>query len=412
MSGINTLIDTLMHQVLGKRVDTPPPRELAEPVRPLAPSEAPRALHSDSRLDARPRHLPEAAPTPREVAGPRSPGRPERLATAPPSTQTHLTPTARTIADLLLRFPAPPSALRPAQPLLPEAVQGPPERLAERLQRSVRDSGLFYETHLTRWYRGELPRLQLQREPQMRQMRPLVPVTPEASLAQLQPLRVKVPGTLEGLRGTIHGGAGGTGRDAAPAGTISPSPPPGVAAPGSGMPPGVVAEAPGGRTPGTASGEERMMRPAAGEGMTARWHEPVPEGLQSLVRHQLELLVTPVLRWEGDVWTGLFMALTIQLPQAGREGEEAADREGGKAQRDGQGWRSEMRLQVAGLGEIAVSLWWRERRLDLALASSDPAVRARLEAGRERLAERLSACGPGEVDIRILADGGEVRDGE
>ena len=39
--------------------------------------------------------------------------------------------------------------------------------LADRLQTAIRDSGLFYESHLSRWYRGELSRQQLEREPQM-----------------------------------------------------------------------------------------------------------------------------------------------------------------------------------------------------------------------------------------------------
>ena len=52
MSGINLLIDTLMHQVLGKRGE-PAPRVLNEPVRPVDPGAGPKALHSDSRLDAR-----------------------------------------------------------------------------------------------------------------------------------------------------------------------------------------------------------------------------------------------------------------------------------------------------------------------------------------------------------------------
>lgn len=51
MSGINTLIDTLMHSVLGKRVDIPLQKELNAPVRPISPSDAPLAVRSDSRLE-------------------------------------------------------------------------------------------------------------------------------------------------------------------------------------------------------------------------------------------------------------------------------------------------------------------------------------------------------------------------
>ena len=46
MSGINTLIDTLMHSVLGKRVDIPLQKELNAPVRPISPSDAPLAVRA------------------------------------------------------------------------------------------------------------------------------------------------------------------------------------------------------------------------------------------------------------------------------------------------------------------------------------------------------------------------------
>lgn len=78
MSGLTPLIDTLLHQVLGKRVDLPTARPLNPPVTPLLPSEAARAVHSDSRLDARlPQVLLDVAGRPAS-----SPGQP-----APPPAQ-------------------------------------------------------------------------------------------------------------------------------------------------------------------------------------------------------------------------------------------------------------------------------------------------------------------------------------
>ena len=44
MSGITPILDTLLHQVLGKRVDVPVARQTPEPVRPLSPAEAPPAV--------------------------------------------------------------------------------------------------------------------------------------------------------------------------------------------------------------------------------------------------------------------------------------------------------------------------------------------------------------------------------
>src|SRR5690606_21513105 len=57
--------------------------------------------------------------------------------------------------------------LRILAPLIQQQVAVPPALLATQLQASVNDSGLFYEAHLARWYRGSLPLAQLAREPQM-----------------------------------------------------------------------------------------------------------------------------------------------------------------------------------------------------------------------------------------------------
>ncbi|HSP58322.1 MAG TPA: flagellar hook-length control protein FliK, partial [Halomonas sp.] len=190
MSGITPLIDTLMHQVLGKRVDTPPPRELNQPVKPIAPADAPKALHSDSRLDSRGpsaslNEITRALRAPLNSPAGLRPG--GEIPSA--STQTHFTATARTIADLLIRFPAPPSVVRLPQPLMPAGDSMPPAQVAERLQGSVRDSGLFYESHVARWYRGELPREQLQREPQMWRTQTFVPTPPAVAREALAPLQ-------------------------------------------------------------------------------------------------------------------------------------------------------------------------------------------------------------------------------
>ncbi|MCK2185114.1 hypothetical protein MYL53_14010, partial [Halomonas sp. YJPS3-2] len=185
MSGITPLIDTLLHQVLGRRVDTPSPQPLNQPVRPTSPGEALRAVHSDSRLETR-------APGPAVGHVAKGQGRaapqPSSPAAGPPgSAQTHLSATARTIADLLGRFPAPPSAVSPAAPLLAAGQAATPEQLAQRLAGSIRDSGLFYESHLARWFQGDLPRQQLNREPQMLQLLQQLRFAPVASSPGVTP---------------------------------------------------------------------------------------------------------------------------------------------------------------------------------------------------------------------------------
>ena len=350
MSGINSLIDTVLHQVLGKRADTPAARDLNEPVRPVSPSEAPRALHSDSRLDARGRtpqdpRLAESAQTGREARGGSPATRPGGEA-APSSTQTHFTRAARSIADVLLRFPAPPSALRLPVPLLAAGEPLTPGQVAERLQGSVRDSGLFYESHLSRWYRGELSREQLLREPQNLRPAPLPPA----------------PG-LTAARGAPQAAASA---ESAPA----------------------------------ADGREATQQAAGRDLPSTAVRDPVQESLQGIVRQQLEMLVSPVLRWEGDVWTGLFMALVLQLPVAGREGgQEGGEEEEREAQ---DGFRTSMTLQVADFGEVRVALWLSGSRLDIGLSAPDPAVRETLEAGMPRLTSRLQTLDLETFRVRMV----------
>lgn len=356
MSGITPLLDTLLHQVLGKRVDVPVARELNEPVKPMVPTDAARAVHSDSRLDARP-PLPELSATRAPIAPASTQPQPTPAA-QPSSSSIHFSPAARTIADVLVRFPAPPSVIRPLVPLLPEAEPSSPVQLATRLESSIKDSGLFYEAHLARWFRGELSRTQLEREPQMGR-----PVGP-------QPMDSQSTRT-------------------APAAAPSLSAPLALPAPGqtlAALAPELVAR--------------QEEEPGAGR---VPVNDAMDDGLQTLVRHQLELLVTPVLRWEGDIWSGMLMALVIQLPEAleqqrqhGQGQDEAEQREQEQA-----AWRTELTLRHGALGDIRASLYLQGARLAVMLSVASADMVARLEGGLERLRPRLAACGFAEVGIEV-----------
>ncbi|MCE8014857.1 flagellar hook-length control protein FliK [Halomonas sp. MCCC 1A17488] len=427
MSGITPLLDTLLHQVLGKRIDTAPPRELTEPVRPVDPGEGPRALHSDSRLEGRrPGMAPlqgTATPNQRgEVPVSRSDPAP-----SPASFQTHFSPSARTIADLLVRFPAPPSVLSPNSPLMTSGEAPSASILAERLQTGVRDSGLFYEAHLSRWYRGEMSRQQLEREPQMLRTLRFTPAAPANAPA---------PAPVAGA------GAPATGQP----GLLQPAPPaPGQALPGQApsaasayvateslYPAAARGERAGGEMPAPSQAPARdTPAPAASrvagaelagqaEGepparARATGGEPVHESLQGLVRHQLEMLVTPVLRWEGDVWSGIFMALMIQLPAGARHEHEGTEQGQGEGQQEA--WHSELQLTVPSLGEIRVALWLQETHLRLQLLAREEGSLSVLKRGLPQLEQRLEEAGLSPVLIDAgpweggAMDGGGADDG-
>ncbi|SDK77121.1 hypothetical protein SAMN05192555_101158 [Franzmannia pantelleriensis] len=125
--------------------------------------------------------------------------------------------------------------------------------------------------------------------------------------------------------------------------------------------------------------------------------ESANELLQGLIRHQLEVLVTPVLRWEGDVWSGIFMALMIQLPddrpRSSQGGEEGSEHDEDPA------WHSTLSLTLPALGEIHVDLRLKGERVALTLESASHEVVERLEAGKETLRDRLTARGFSQVAL-------------
>lgn len=334
MSGITPILDTLLHQVLGKRVDVPVARPLPEPVRPLSPADAPPAVRSDSRLDPRSAPLPDLPATHQRARAPQTLTPP--LDAASGSTQTHFSAAARTIADILARYPAPPSALRPATPLMTAADNEAPT-LANRLRASVGQSGLFYESHLQSWYRGEMSGARLAQEPQMRLSRP-------------------------------------------------------ADAP-------VAARAEGGKAPATEADE--TLKPAP-----RPLSDDANQTLQGILRHQLETLATPVLRWEGDVWSGIFMALVIQVPaEASHQPRSDADQgEDGDGPGEEGTWRSELTVELQALGPVRVRLDLRgdDLRIDLDARSEQVAEQLRADSGR--LKSSLEGCGFEQVRLRVASD--------
>ncbi|SEL75014.1 hook-length control protein FliK [Halomonas daqiaonensis] len=265
--------------------------------------------------------------------------------------------------------------------------------VATRLEDSIRHSGLFYESHLARWYKGELPRHQLEREPQMWRTLTLTPSgTSQGAIPS---------GSLAGARDTpflpappfTQGG-----RAAAPSQMTNLQATPSTAsatASAQAASPAVPQASPD--NPSAAITRDPL--PEATQRHQAS--HPVQESLQGIVRHQLEMLVTPALRWEGDVWSGLFMALMIQLPPGhqDRSGAEDADQQQSNAEQ--QGWRSEIDLDVAGLGRLKASLWMNANSVEIDLRVAHDPSRQELEKGLDSLRSRLAGHGFEEIKVDL-----------
>ncbi|WP_349571491.1 flagellar hook-length control protein FliK [Azotobacter salinestris] len=355
MSGITPLLDSLLHQVLGKPVDLPTTRQGDRPVEPIVPGGAARAVHSDSRLDARsPRLLSPLLQTPQHgdetTSRPTSPG----AATGPASAATRLSPAARTIADVLREHPARPSAITPGAPLLP-SVDTPPVAtlLAGLLRQSIGESGLFYESHLARWYRGELPLQALAREPQMGGWQP----------------------PQEGGGSSPRAGGGAA--------------PPAVPMPG---------------RPEAVDGETLPAESLVLESEEALQTGPAlsREQVQGLVRHQLELLANPVLHWEGEAWPGLSMFLSVQAPEAERQGSARSGKGGGEAVPADERWCLRLDLDLPGHGALGVEVRLGGQSLSLTMITASPELLDYFARTERLLRERIAQCFPGELTLRCL----------
>lgn len=397
MSGINPLIDTLLHEVLGRRGEAPAQRVLNEPVKPVLSGEGPRALRSDSRLDGRPvSPLTDLQRMPLPEGG-RALPRGEHSSNAPVSTQTHFSPAARSIADVLLRFPAPPSVVRTPAPLMQAGEPPVASTLANRIESSIRDSGLFYESHLKRWYQGETTRQQLAREPQMLQVgRFVAPVS--AGQAQGQGISLLAAPLASSLSPPK---AASTGEANVGQGKILPNTVLTPATTQQGASTALMLERPAvASVPDAIQG--RGLEAAGGRDMeetllaSRRSSDVVQESLQGIVRQQLEMLVTPTIRWEGDVWAGIFMALVINLPPREKERREEQDDTDDAAS----GWRSDIKLEVPGLGDFSASLWFYRDTLSLDLTTSQVETHQRLEAGLGQLQARLEALDMRKVQVK------------
>lgn len=433
MSFITPLLDTLLHEVLGKRMDPPARRELTEPVKPILPTEAAQAIHSDSRLDARRAPFPELAPPSLREGAVSQKGQTFDRGTGDEtrSSLTRLSPTAEVIRTLLARHPAPASVLRSPAPLVAQPSPDEPRpsqparQLAESLRASIRESGLFYESHLKAWYRGRLPPEALAREPQMRlQPNQLAisnpadaslrsaeqPLSPARSIAKTVPAAsVDVPGTESGSESSPIGKAR---PDRAPAAAQSAPSHQGSAA----LPSQVAGKssAPIAANVMGVSQEAHVLDadlPVQNEPNTPRVALESSEALQNIVRHQLELLTVPVLRWEGEVWQGLFMSLAIHAvlpPLEERPSEESREETSGES--DTQEWQSEFRLELASMGPVDVSVRLQRQQLDISVRAESARALEHLNATRDALLQRLAAKGFAAPRLQLQTKEGQHGD--
>ncbi|MFD2437157.1 flagellar hook-length control protein FliK [Modicisalibacter luteus] len=135
----------------------------------------------------------------------------------------------------------------------------------------------------------------------------------------------------------------------------------------------------------------------------ANGSELADDALQGIVRHQLELMVTPTLRWEGDLWSGIFMALAIHVPEAmGRHGERGGEEAEQDSEEDEAVWHSELTLSLPRLGTLGVNFYLKGTSLNLTLECDDESSVAALRTESHDLEARLGRCGLADVKVSIM----------
>ena len=236
---------------------------------------------------------------------------------------------------------AAPALLNGSQPLVTDMPKTGAE-LAPLLKQALTQSGMFYEAHQARWVAGQVPTESLKQEPQGK-LPAATPLLPGAALATID-------------SGTQNVSA------SSPANQM-----------GTGM---LASNAPEAKAAGG----------------------PIPEGVASLVRQQLDGLATNNFAWQGQIWPGQTMQWEIaDHPDRQRSGEPGMERE----------WQSRLKLSLPSLGSLDVTLRLQPAgKIALSVNTDSDNTEDRLRGGVDRLQQQLSSAGLELAQISISHDHG------
>ncbi|NIE69140.1 flagellar hook-length control protein FliK [Burkholderia sp. Ax-1719] len=270
------------------------------------------------------------------------------------------------------------------------AQSGPVAALAASLAQTVANSGLFYESHLAQWLRGQRTPGDLADEPQNR-------LTGGAQL----PLDWNE--TADDIDDVFWTDLPNAGQQAARAAANAAN----AAAQGAQQP---TAFARGEQAGAAAFAQEAARGQAAfGDTLLPPVHVPsgagagvgVHEALLPLVRQQLDLLATGEFRWTGEAWPGVRLDWTIQP-----DDYDARDPQGGRgADEDATPWHTRLTLALPSLGTVDAELTLTGSTLAVRVQAS-PGGAQRLTDNSEVLRGRLEALGLSLAGLSIREIGG------
>jgi hypothetical protein len=284
------------------------------------------------------------------------------------------------------------------------AAPVPVAELAAALRRTVGESGLFYESHLSQWLSGQRPVESLAAEPQNHL----------ADAASQLPLDrdEDADDPFSWTQGRQAGNAASFAGSGAAGSAVR------------GVPDGPHAQSARFTTFDMATHDIIDMpddsahaspRAAAGNAAgTADANAPQQQSMSAalhpatipLVRQQLDLLATGQFRWTGEAWPGARLDWTIE-----QEGDEWRRSGSGAAAADDEyPWRTRLTLSLPTLGTVDADLTLTGTRL-VARVQASPGGAARLAAQGENFRQRLAQAGIELSGLSIREIGGGVAAG-
>lgn len=281
-----------------------------------------------------------------------------------PQPSPTLSAAGRLIAQLLPDASRPNPPLTSPNPVLP-SPRIEPGQIAQALQSTLSQSGLFYESHQAQWVMGERPLAQLLQEPQNA-------ASPQAS----QPAAASRISTQPASAAPIQSST-------QPAPAAAPPLPNAEAMP---HPQALLPELP-----------QRLDTPSLpGDSVTAKQPAPSQETLSRpdvqgavkhdllpMVRQQIEALETHEFNWSGQIWPGQNMDWQVREEDRGKHDAESLPTV----------WHSRLKLVLPMLGEVQANLRLAPSGLQISLQAANPGTGEMLKDNGKMLQDSLAAGG-------------------
>jgi hypothetical protein len=266
------------------------------------------------------------------------------------------------------------------------AQAGPVAALAASLAQTVAQSGLFYESHLAQWLRGQRTPGDLADEPQNRLT---------GGGAQLPLDWASSPDDIDDVFWTELPNAAQQGARAANAAQQTP-----------GMPRGAETNAAFAQEAARSNATSLLgdtLLPAVHSPGGAGANAGVHEALLPLVRQQLDLLATGEFRWTGEAWPGARLDWTIQPDEY--DPRDPGNGGGRGIDEDATPWHTRLTLALPSLGTVDAELTLTGKTLAVRVQAS-PGGAQRLTDNSEALRGRLEALGLALAGLSIREIGG------